>query len=102
VISLSARNAAVEWTATTSDGLAVSPAHGKLKSGATGRVMLAVVDPGVPGSGVVTFRSAAGNPSCRIYWQGQEDMGDADPDPGPPAEPASSPSPDVPPLTSSS
>ncbi|GIH39123.1 hypothetical protein Mco01_21230 [Microbispora corallina] len=90
VINLSAREAAAEWTATTTDGLAVSPAHGRLKAGATGRITVAVVDPGVPGSGAVTFRSAAGSPSCHISWRGQEGTGDADPEPDPPSDTPSS------------
>ncbi|MEW9534333.1 sigma factor [Microbispora sp. NPDC049125] len=91
VITLSARNAAIEWTATVSDGMAVSPSRGKLKAGATGRVTLAVVDPGLPGSGTVSFRSAAGSPSCRVSWSGQEGSGDADPEPDPTSEPPRTP-----------
>ncbi|MGI5155239.1 sigma factor-like helix-turn-helix DNA-binding protein [Microbispora sp. CA-102843] len=82
-ITLAARNAVIEWTAVTSGGIAVSPRHGRLRAGASGRVTLAVVDPGVPGKGVVTFESSAGRPSCRMAWDGQEGNGDADPVPDP-------------------
>ncbi|MFI7042307.1 sigma factor-like helix-turn-helix DNA-binding protein [Microbispora rosea] len=98
-ITLAARNAVIEWTAVTSGGIAVSPRHGKLRAGASGRVTLTVVDPGVAGRGVVTFASSAGRPSCRVAWDGREGDGDADPLPdrtsdpttGPPTRPSSEP-----------
>ncbi|MBX6386326.1 MAG: hypothetical protein IRZ07_25690, partial [Microbispora sp.] len=80
-ITLAARNAVIEWTAATSGGITVSPRHGRLRAGASGRVTLTVVDPGVAGSGTVTFLSSAGRPSCRVAWDGRESNGDA----GPPA-----------------
>ncbi|GGO01329.1 hypothetical protein GCM10010116_02420 [Microbispora rosea subsp. aerata] len=91
-ITLAARGAVIEWTAVTSGGIAVSPRHGRLRAGASGRITLAVVDPGVPGRGVVTFRSSAGRPSCRVAWDGQEGDDHADPLPGATAEPANGPS----------
>ncbi|MBP2703101.1 RNA polymerase sigma factor [Microbispora sp. RL4-1S] len=93
-ITLAARAAPIEWTSATSGGLAVSPARGRLKAGATGRITVAVVDPGTPGSGVVRFASAAGSPSCHISWRGPEETGIADPDPGPSGDPQPSPSAD--------
>ncbi|TQS30496.1 sigma factor-like helix-turn-helix DNA-binding protein [Microbispora sp. KK1-11] len=82
-VTLAARNAVIEWTAVTSGGITVSPRHGRLRAGASGRVTLAVADPGVAGRGVVTFESSAGRPSCRVTWDGQEGNGDADPLPDP-------------------
>ncbi|MEU6426410.1 sigma factor-like helix-turn-helix DNA-binding protein [Microbispora sp. NPDC046973] len=90
-ITLAARNAVVEWTAVTSGGIAVSPRHGRLRAGASGRVTLAVVDPGVAGKGVVTFESSAGRPSCRVAWDGQEGGDDADPVPEPTSGPTTGP-----------
>ncbi|WP_432925212.1 sigma factor-like helix-turn-helix DNA-binding protein [Microbispora sp. CA-135349] len=99
-VTLAARNAVIEWTAVTSGGIAVSPRHGRLRAGASGRVTLSVVDPGVPGTGVVTFRSSAGRPSCRVAWDGREGDGDADPAPEPTSDATSDatepPSPDHP------
>ncbi|MEV4299711.1 sigma-70 family RNA polymerase sigma factor [Microbispora rosea] len=99
-ITLAARNAVIEWTAVTSGGIAVSPRHGRLRAGASGRVTLTVVDPGVAGRGVVTFASSAGRPSCRMAWDGREGDGDSDPLPdrtsdpttGPPTRPPTRPS----------
>ncbi|MEU6414485.1 sigma factor-like helix-turn-helix DNA-binding protein [Microbispora sp. NPDC046933] len=82
-ITLAARGAVIEWTAVTSGGIAVSPRHGRLRAGASGRLTLAVVDPGVPGRGTVTFESSAGRPSCRVTWDGREGNGDGDPVPDP-------------------
>ncbi|MBB2746349.1 UNVERIFIED_ORG: RNA polymerase sigma factor (sigma-70 family) [Microbispora rosea subsp. rosea] len=90
-ITLAARNAAIEWTAVTSGGIAVSPRHGRLRAGASGRVTLAVVDPGVAGRGVVTFESSAGRPSCRMTWDGQEGNGDAGPLPDPTSDTTTDP-----------
>lgn len=78
-ITLAARGSAIEWSAGASGGLTVSPRQGRLRAGASGRITLAVADPAVPGSGVVTFQSAAGRPSCRLSWDGQE--GDGGPGP---------------------
>ncbi|GIH51415.1 DNA-directed RNA polymerase specialized sigma subunit, sigma24 family [Microbispora rosea] len=99
-ITLAARNAVIEWTAVTSGGIVVSPRHGRLRAGASGRVTLTVVDPGVAGRGVVTFASSAGRPACRVAWDGREGDGDADPLPdrtsdpttGPPTRPPTRPS----------
>ncbi|GGO15522.1 sigma-70 family RNA polymerase sigma factor [Microbispora bryophytorum] len=83
-VTLAARNAVIEWTAVTSGGIAVSPRHGRLRAGASGRITLTVVDPGVAGRGVVTFTSSAGRPSCRMAWDGQEGNDDeAGAGPGP-------------------
>ncbi|MBE3007999.1 hypothetical protein IL992_02165 [Microbispora sp. NEAU-D428] len=90
-ITLAARDAVIEWTAVTTGGIAVSPRHGRLRAGASGRVTLAVVDPGVAGRGVVTFQSSAGRPSCRVAWDGQEGNGDADPVPDPTSDTTTGP-----------
>jgi len=102
-ITLAARNAVIEWTAVTSGGIAVSPRRGRLRAGASGRVTLSVVDPGVAGKGVVTFASSAGRPSCRMTWDGREGNGDADPLPDRTSEPTTGPTrPTRPPGGSSS
>ncbi|RGA02280.1 hypothetical protein DI270_025090 [Microbispora triticiradicis] len=88
-ITLAARGSVIEWTAAASGGVTVSPRQGRLRAGASGRITLAVADPAVPGSGVVTFRSAAGRPSCRISWDGQE--GNGDDGPGPTTRPSDDP-----------
>ncbi|MBO4275813.1 hypothetical protein, partial [Microbispora triticiradicis] len=88
-ITLAARGSVIEWTAAASGGVTVSPRQGRLRAGASGRITLAVADPAVPGSGVVTFRSAAGRPSCRISWDGQE--GNSDDGPGPTTRPSDDP-----------
>ncbi|GII56745.1 hypothetical protein Pth03_51340 [Planotetraspora thailandica] len=88
-ITLAARNAAVEWSATVGQGLTVTPKRGKLKAGAAGRITVTVADPSRPGNGVVSFRSAAGNPSCRLSWTG---TGAGEPSDDPPATPSPDPS----------
>ncbi|MCC5579714.1 hypothetical protein IMZ11_29210 [Microtetraspora sp. AC03309] len=70
VITLSAGNAAISWTATVPDGVTLRPAQGRLRAGASGRITLAVLDPGSAGSALITFRSAGGNPYCRVSWEG--------------------------------
>ncbi|MGW5266025.1 sigma factor-like helix-turn-helix DNA-binding protein [Microbispora sp. NPDC004025] len=95
-ITLAAHNAVIEWTAGASGGIAVSPRHGRLRAGASGRVVLTVADPGVAGTGVVTFQSSAGRPSCRITWDGQEGTGEADPVPDPTSGPPTGPTADPP------
>jgi RNA polymerase sigma factor (sigma-70 family) len=84
-VTLAARNAVVEWSATASPGLTVSPKHGRLKAGASGRITLTIAEPSRPGSGVVSFRSAAGNPACRVSWSG---TGTGEPSTDPPASPS--------------
>ncbi|WP_328854835.1 sigma-70 family RNA polymerase sigma factor [Microbispora hainanensis] len=90
-ITLAARNAVIEWTAVASGGITVSPRHGRLRAGASGRVTLSVVDPGVAGKGIVTFTSSAGRPSCRMTWDGREGNGDTDPLPDRSSEPTTAP-----------
>ncbi|GII28935.1 RNA polymerase sigma factor [Planotetraspora mira] len=85
-ITLAARNAAVDWTATAPPGVTITPEQGRLKAEASVRITLTIVDPGSAGSGIVAFRSAAGNPTCRVSWSGTADS--------PPPEPPASPSPD--------
>ncbi|GAA1296223.1 hypothetical protein Psi02_12420 [Planotetraspora silvatica] len=85
-ITLAARNAAVDWSATPPLGVAIAPGQGRLKADASGRVALTIIDPGSAGSGIVAFHSAAGNPTCRVSWSGTGGS--------PPPEPPASPSPD--------
>ncbi|MCT9930889.1 sigma-70 family RNA polymerase sigma factor [Planotetraspora sp. A-T 1434] len=102
VITLSARNADVEWTATTSEGVIVAPSRGRLRAGANGRIMLAVEDPGSPGRGLITFRSAAGNPSCRVSWDGRDQGDGGDGGTDTPSDPPTSPPVDDPSASPSS
>ncbi|WP_214104981.1 RNA polymerase sigma factor [Acrocarpospora catenulata] len=100
VIWVSARNAAINWTATVTGGVSVSSTKGRLKAGATGRVTVNVEDPKSSGSATIAFRSAGGNPVCRVSWRG-EDPGSPPngvPEPTPPVRtptptPPASPSP---------
>ncbi|MEO3857057.1 sigma-70 family RNA polymerase sigma factor [Acrocarpospora sp. B8E8] len=71
VIWLTARNAALSWTATVSGGATISARKGRLKAGATGRVTLTVSEPGEAGSATVAFRSVGGNPVCKVWWRGE-------------------------------
>ncbi|MFJ2031643.1 RNA polymerase sigma factor [Streptosporangium sp. NPDC087985] len=71
-IRLSARNAAISWSATTSGGLNVHPQHGQLKAGAESVIWVTAADPGESGRGRVAFRSAGGNSSCAISWEASE------------------------------
>ncbi|WP_406312778.1 RNA polymerase sigma factor [Streptosporangium sp. NBC_01639] len=94
-IRLSARNAAVSWSATTSGGLNVHPQHGRLKAGASGVIWVTAADPGESGSGRVAFKSVGGNSSCAISWETAEpEVTDPpeDPPPLPTSTPTSTPS----------
>ena len=66
-----------------------SPRRGRLKAGAGAGIWVTVADPGVPGSGRVSFRSAAGSPICAITWTGQDDA--AEPPTDPPTDSPSDP-----------
>ncbi|GIG78071.1 RNA polymerase sigma factor [Planotetraspora kaengkrachanensis] len=88
VITLTARNAAVDWTATTHDGVSISPNQGRIKAGASSQITVTIIDPTSAGAGVVGFRSAGGNPSCRLSWSGTG----ASPSPEPSATPSPDPS----------
>ncbi len=98
VITLSARNAAITWTASTSGDIVLAPSRGRLRAGASGRIRLVINDPASAGRGVINFRSAAGDRSCRVSWDGRDDpsSGDSGPDSSntpPPADPSESPAP---------
>jgi RNA polymerase sigma factor (sigma-70 family) len=71
-IGLRARNAAVSWVATASQGLDVVPASGSIKAGAAATVRVTVADPYEPGTGRVAFTSNAGTATCALSWQGEE------------------------------
>ncbi|MCG5212672.1 sigma-70 family RNA polymerase sigma factor [Streptosporangium sp. KLBMP 9127] len=93
-IQLSARGKAMAWSATGTGGVALSPRRGRLKAGAGAGIWVTVADPGVPGSGRVSFRSAAGSPICVITWTGQDDA--AEPPTDPPTDSPSDPPTDEP------
>ncbi|WP_424535677.1 RNA polymerase sigma factor [Sphaerisporangium viridialbum] len=92
VILVSARNATVSWTATTTGGLAVTPGQGVLKSGVKERLSVAVGEPGEAGEGTVTLASASGRASCHLSWDGQDPppASDPPPDQSPTPEPSAS------------
>ncbi|MBF8185910.1 sigma-70 family RNA polymerase sigma factor [Nonomuraea sp. K274] len=69
-IGLSARNAAVSWVATASQGLDVSPASGSIKAGGSVAIWLTVIDPTSSGSGRVAFTSNGGTATCSLSWDG--------------------------------
>jgi DNA-directed RNA polymerase specialized sigma24 family protein len=87
-ITLAARNAAVDWTATAAPGVTIAPKQGRLKAGASGRITVTITDPGSAGSGIIALHSAAGNPTCRVSWSGTG----GSPSPEPPADPSPDPS----------
>ncbi|GAA4187617.1 hypothetical protein GCM10022252_21490 [Streptosporangium oxazolinicum] len=87
-IRLAARDATVSWSATTSGGLDVHPAQGRLKAGARSVIWVTAKDPSESGTGRVAFKSAGGNAGCAISWESPE------PDaPAPPDDPAPEPTP---------
>ncbi|WP_169750119.1 sigma-70 family RNA polymerase sigma factor [Streptosporangium amethystogenes] len=88
-IQLAARNAALSWSATTSGGLDVHPAQGRLKAGARAVIWVTARDPSESGAGRVAFRSAGGNTGCAISWENPETDASA-----PPPDPAPDPTPD--------
>ncbi|MEV4376848.1 sigma factor [Streptosporangium sp. NPDC049644] len=90
-IQLAARNAALSWSATTSGGLDVHPARGRLKAGARAMIWVTAKDPSESGAGRVAFRSAGGNTGCAISWENPEaDATAPPPDPAPDPTPAPS------------
>ncbi|WP_155336100.1 RNA polymerase sigma factor [Acrocarpospora corrugata] len=96
VIWVTARNAPITWTATVSGGATISARRGALKAGATGRVTLSVNDPDEAGSATIAFRSAGGNPTCKVWWRGEDAQTPPDGVPDPtttPRAPSPSPSP---------
>ncbi|WP_433242992.1 RNA polymerase sigma factor [Streptosporangium sp. CA-135522] len=91
-IQLSARNAAVSWSATASGGLDVRPRRGRLRAGATSTIWVSAADPDESGTGRVAFTSAGGASSCAISWEGLEAEA-SDPPSDPPPLPTSAPTP---------
>ncbi|MEU4573280.1 sigma factor [Nonomuraea sp. ATR24] len=92
-VTLRARNAAVTWASTTTDGLTLKPASGTIKAGASAAVWVTVDDPGLPGSGTVTFTSNGGAARCALSWEGQPEPPSDPPEeePTPSPEPSSTP-----------
>lgn len=87
-IRLAARDATVSWSATTSGGLAVHPARGQLKAGASNVIWVTAKDPSESGAGRVAFKSAGGNAACAISWESPVPDASAPPD-----DPAPDPTP---------
>ncbi|WP_043630278.1 sigma-70 family RNA polymerase sigma factor [Nonomuraea candida] len=72
-IGLTARGAALSWTATASRGVRVRPARGSVKAGGAAGVRVTVSDPGVTGSARVVFTSNGGTTTCALSWDGDDD-----------------------------
>ncbi|WP_049568212.1 sigma factor-like helix-turn-helix DNA-binding protein [Nonomuraea sp. SBT364] len=92
-VRLRARNAAITWDATATNGLGVHPASGTIKAGASAAVWVTVDDPGLPGGGTVSFTSNGGAVTCALTWEGQPGRPSEQPDeePTPSPEPSSTP-----------
>ncbi|QYC44357.1 RNA polymerase sigma factor [Nonomuraea coxensis DSM 45129] len=84
-IGLSARGAAVSWSAAASQGLEVSPASGSIKAGGSVRIQVTVTEPEDEGDGRVSFTSNGGTSACTLTWEGRQpdDAGPPDHDPVP-------------------
>ncbi|MET7337221.1 sigma-70 family RNA polymerase sigma factor [Nonomuraea sp. NPDC005650] len=92
-IGLGARNAAVSWVATASQGLDVFPASGSIKAGGSVAIWVTITDPSAAGRGRVAFTSNGGSASCSLSWDGDEpETSDPTDDPTTSSEPNSSPS----------
>ncbi|MFC5824313.1 RNA polymerase sigma factor [Nonomuraea insulae] len=94
-IRLSARNAAVSWVATASQGLEVSPASGSIRAGASASIWVTITDPNGSGSGRVAFTSNGGTATCSMTWHGE---GTSTPEP-PTEEPTATDDPTAAPET---
>lgn len=70
-VTLSARNATITWSATSSSGMDVFPASGSIKSGTSIAIWVTVNDPAEPGTGTVAVSSNGGAGSCSVSWRGQ-------------------------------
>ncbi|HEX4813621.1 MAG TPA: sigma factor [Nonomuraea sp.] len=86
-IGLRARDAAVAWVATASEGLDVHPASGSIRTGGSVRIRVTVVDPDTGGTGRVAFTSNGGTATCSLSWTGQEPQASGPPDDEPTASP---------------
>ncbi|MDP9865856.1 MULTISPECIES: RNA polymerase sigma factor [Streptosporangium] len=92
-IRLSAREAPISWSATTSGGLDVHPRQGRLKAGARAVIWVTAADPAEGGTGRVAFKAAGGGSSCAISWEGPgPEESDPPGDPAPLPTPAPTPS----------
>ncbi|MGW2161504.1 sigma-70 family RNA polymerase sigma factor [Nonomuraea sp. NPDC001699] len=87
-IGLRARNAAVSWTATASQGLDVFPASGSVKAGRSVSIWVTVLDPSAAGRGRVAFTSNGGAATCSLAWNA-----DRAPQTDPPSDPPATPEP---------
>ncbi|GAA1259383.1 hypothetical protein GCM10009677_07960 [Sphaerisporangium rubeum] len=92
VILISARNAALQWSAAASGGVSVSPGRGVLAVGEKVRLSVVAAEPGKAGAGSVTFSSAAGQAVCPVTWDGQEQPPQSEPPPDPTSPPDPVPS----------
>ncbi|MBG0832527.1 sigma-70 family RNA polymerase sigma factor [Planomonospora sp. ID67723] len=90
-IRLTARNAVIEWSATTSGGLTVQPARGRLRAGANGVIWVTFPGLAESGAGRVSFRSNGGGPTCAISWEVPAPTA-SEPAPDPSEPPSESPS----------
>ncbi|GGS78998.1 hypothetical protein GCM10010156_42190 [Planobispora rosea] len=93
-IRLTARDAAVTWSATASGALLIHPQRGRLRAGAGGVIWVTVADPSEAGSGTVSFRSPAGGSTCSFAWEAPEPP-ESEPPTDPPPTPTESPSADT-------
>ncbi|MFG6197142.1 hypothetical protein [Nonomuraea sp. JJY05] len=92
-IGLGARNAAVSWVATASQGLDVFPASGSIKAGGSVAIWVTIVDPSAAGRGRVAFTSNGGSASCSLSWDGDgPETSDPTDEPTSSSEPTPSPS----------
>ncbi|YCK35075.1 sigma-70 family RNA polymerase sigma factor [Actinomadura sp. ATCC 39365] len=89
-IGLRARNAAVSWVATASQGLDVFPASGSVKAGGSVSIWVTVVDPSAGGRGRVSFTSNGGAATCPLAWNADR-APETDPPPIRPPPPPSRP-----------
>ncbi|WP_214323141.1 sigma-70 family RNA polymerase sigma factor [Nonomuraea sediminis] len=71
-IGLSARNATVTWSATSSAGLDVFPATGTIKAGGSVAIWVTANNPDEAGSGSVSFASNGGGAGCSLTWHGHQ------------------------------
>ncbi|MFI7635596.1 sigma-70 family RNA polymerase sigma factor [Nonomuraea sp. NPDC049400] len=90
-IGLSARNAAVSWVATASQGLDVFPASGSIKAGRSVAIWVTILDPDSAGRGRVAFTSNGGTATCSLAWNGRQPP-EPTGEPTASAEPSASPS----------
>ena len=97
VVRITAHGAPIAWRATTTGGLVVTPAHGRLKAGAAARLTVGA-DGAEAGRGGIRFEWPGGARTCRIAWAAEDeppaseppaDEDDASPEPSPEPDGAS-------------